>query len=234
MNVKNWIKVKVLGYRATSDSYIAHLRKIGVSIGKGVKIYRPFNTTIDVQAPHLLSIGNYVQITGPATILNHDYSWSVIKRKYGYIYGSQRKTVIGNNVFIGWGATILGGTDIGNNVIIGANSVVSGKVDSNSVYAGNPARKLMTLDDYYNKRKCNQLKEAVTFVREYKKRFGKVPPEEKLNEYFFLFKPTHLNAKFKAQMKLMDNYELSKQLLYKNYQFSSYEKFVEYCDEQTE
>ena len=147
MNVKNWIKVKVLGYRATSDSYIAHLRKIGVSIGKGVKIYRPFNTTIDVQAPHLLSIGNYVQITGPATILNHDYSWSVIKRKYGYIYGSQRKTVIGNNVFIGWGATILGGTDIGNNVIIGANSVVSGKVDSNSVYAGNPARKLMTLDD---------------------------------------------------------------------------------------
>lgn len=92
----------------------------------------------------------------------------------------------------------------------------------------------MTLDDYYNKRKCNQLKEAVTFVREYKKRFGKVPPEEKLNEYFFLFKPTHLNAKFKAQMKLMDNYELSKQLLYKNYQFSSYEKFVEYCDEQTE
>ena len=109
MNVKNWIKVKVLGYRATSDIYIAHLRKIGVSIGKGVKIYRPFNTTIDVQAPHLLSIGNYVQITGPATILNHDYSWSVIKRKYGYIYGSQRKTVIGNNVFIGWGATILGG-----------------------------------------------------------------------------------------------------------------------------
>ena len=70
--------------------------------------------------------------------------------------------------------------------------------------------------------------------REYKKRFGKVPPEEKLNEYFFLFKPTHLNAKFKAQMKIMDNYELSKQLLYKNYQFSSYEKFAEYCDEQTE
>lgn len=101
MNVKNWIKFKVLGYKATSDSYINHLRKIGVSVGKGVKIYRPFNTTIDVQAPHLLSIGNYVQITGPATILNHDYSWSVIKRKYGYIYGSQRKTIIGNNVFIG-------------------------------------------------------------------------------------------------------------------------------------
>ena len=185
MNIKNWIKVKILGYKATSDSYINHLKKIGVSVGNGVKIYRPYNTTIDIQAPHLLSIGDYVQITGPATILNHDYSWSVIKRKYGDIYGSQRKTVIGNNVFIGWGATILGGTTIGDNVIIGANSVISGRVESNSVYAGNPAKKLMTLDEYYEKRKSKQLREAVIFVKEYKKRFGKIPLESELNEYFF-------------------------------------------------
>lgn len=229
MNVKNWIKVKVLGYRATSDSYIAHLRKIGVSIGKGVKIYRPFNTTIDVQAPHLLSIGNYVQITGPATILNHDYSWSVIKRKYGYIYGSQRKTIIGNNVFIGWGATILGGSTIGDNVIIGANSVVSGKIESNSVYAGNPAKKIMTLNEYYEKRRSKQINEAITFVKEYKKRFGEIPPESKLSEYFFLFKPTSLNEKFVDQMKLMENYELSKKKLYENYKFKSYKDFIDYC-----
>lgn len=229
MNVKNWIKVKVLGYRATSDSYIAHLRKIGVSIGKGVKIYRPFNTTIDVQAPHLLSIGNYVQITGPATILNHDYSWSVIKRKYGYIYGSQRKTIIGNNVFIGWGATILGGSTIGDNVIIGANSVVSGKIESNSVYAGNPAKKIMTLNEYYEKRRSKQINEAITFVKEYKKRFGEIPPESKLSEYFFLFKPTSLNEKFVDQMKLMGNYELSKKKLYENYKFKSYKDFIDYC-----
>lgn len=40
-------------------------------------------------------------MTGPVTILTHDYSWSVLKKKYGIIYGNQRKTVIGNNVFIG-------------------------------------------------------------------------------------------------------------------------------------
>lgn len=229
MNIKNWIKVKILGYKATSDSYINHLKKIGVSVGNGVKIYRPYNTTIDIQAPHLLSIGDYVQITGPATILNHDYSWSVIKRKYGYIYGSQRKTVIGNNVFIGWGATILGGTTIGDNVIIGANSVISGRVESNSVYAGNPAKKLMTLDEYYEKRKSKQLREAVIFVKEYKKRFGKIPLESELNEYFFLFKPTNLNKKFTAQMKLMGNYELSKKKIYENYKFKSYKEFINYC-----
>lgn len=230
MNIKNWIKVKILGYKATSDSYINHLKKIGVSVGNGVKIYRPYNTTIDIQAPHLLSIGDYVQITGPATILNHDYSWSVIKGKYGYIYGSQRKTTIGDNVFIGWGATILGGTSIGNNVIIGANSVVSGKVESDSVYAGNPAKKIMTLDEYCEKRRSKQLEETVEFVKEYKKRFGENPSEDKLNEYFFLFKPTNINSKFDAQMNLIGNYAVSEKLLYKEYRFSSYNEFIKYCN----
>lgn len=229
MNIKDWLKVKILGYRATSNTYIDYLRKMGVKVGKGVEIYRPFNTTIDIQAPHLLSIGDYVQITGPVTILTHDYSWSVIKRKYGEICGSQRKTVIGNNVFVGWGATILGGSVIGDNVIIGANSVVSGYIESNSVYAGNPAKKLMTLEEYYNKRKNKQLQEAVQFVKEYRKRFKKIPSEDKLNEYFFLFKPTTLNNKFKDQLKLMGNYENSENKLYTNYKFSSYKEFIDYC-----
>lgn len=103
MNLKNKIKCWILGPKATEESYITYLRKCGVKIGKGVKIFRPFHTNIDAQNPHLL--------------------------------------IIGNNVFIGGGATILGGSHIGDNVIIGANSVVSGNVDSNSVYAGNPARK---------------------------------------------------------------------------------------------
>lgn len=67
--------------------------------------------------------------------------------------GDQRKTVIGSNVFIGWGATILAGKRIGDNTIIGANSVVSGIIEGDSVYAGNPAQKIMSLDDYYQKRK---------------------------------------------------------------------------------
>ncbi|MCO4560952.1 hexose O-acetyltransferase [Streptococcus infantarius subsp. infantarius] len=141
MNFKRIIKRKILGYKADSDSYIEYLKNLGVKIGKGVKIYRPFNTTIDIQNPHMLRIGNNVQMTGPVTILTHDYSWSIIKSVYGEILGNQQETVIGDNVFIGWGATILGGAHIGDNVIIGANAVVSGNIDSNSVYAGNPARK---------------------------------------------------------------------------------------------
>lgn len=46
---------------------------------------------------------------------------------------------------------------------------------------------------------------------------------------FFLFKPTNLNKKFTAQMKLMGNYELSKKKLYENYKFKSYKEFIDYC-----
>lgn len=233
MNLKNKIKCWILGPKATEESYITYLRKCGVKIGKGVKIFRPFHTNIDAQNPHLLTIGNYVQITGPVTILTHDYSWSVLKKKYGIIYGNQRKTVIGNNVFIGGGATILGGSHIGDNVIIGANSVVSGNVDSNSVYAGNPARKLMTIEEYRDKREKRQLKEAVEYVLEYKKRFKTYPPEEKMDEYFFLFKPSRIYTKYRSQLELMENYhETLKKLSTYHTKFSSYKDFLNYCNKQ--
>jgi len=48
--------------------------------------------------------------------------------------------VIGNNVFIGAGACILGGITIGNNVSIGANSVVLSDIPDNSVAVGVPAK----------------------------------------------------------------------------------------------
>ena len=195
MNLKNKIKCWILGPKATEESYITYLRKCGVKIGKGVKIFRPFHTNIDAQNPHLLTIGN--------------------------------------NVFIGGGATILGGSHIGDNVIIGANSVVSGNVDSNSVYAGNPARKLMTLEEYRDKREKRQLKEAVEYVLEYKKRFKTYPPEEKMDEYFFLFKPSRIYTKYRSQLELMGNYhETLKKLSTYHTKFSSYKDFLNYCNKQ--
>ena len=61
------------------------------------------------------------------------------------------KIRIGNNVFIGANVTILPGTTIGNNCIIGAGSVVKGICEDNYVYAGNPARKIISIDEYIKK-----------------------------------------------------------------------------------
>lgn len=58
---------------------------------------------------------------------------------------------IGNNVFIGMGATILMGADIGDNCIIGAGSVVKGTIPPNSVVAGNPAEYSCAMKSHFRK-----------------------------------------------------------------------------------
>lgn len=228
--IKKFLKRLVYGYKASSESYIKYLRAKGAVIGEGVKIFRPGVTTIDVQNPHLLKIGNYVQITGPVTILTHDYSWSVLKKKYGEILGNQNNVTIGDNCFIGWGATILAGTTIGNNVIIGAQSVVKGCIDSNSVYAGNPAKKIMSIEEFYEKRKKKQNDEAINFINEYTKAHGRDPQIDDLNEYFFLFTSgTNIKSeKFLSQLECMGNKDESIAFLKDNKpMYSSFESLLE-------
>ena len=48
--------------------------------------------------------------------------------------------IIGNNVWIGDKATILGGVTIGDGAVIAANSVVTKDVPAYSVVGGNPAK----------------------------------------------------------------------------------------------
>lgn len=60
-----------------------------------------------------------------------------------------------DNVFIGYNATILPNVRIGENVIIGAGSVETKDLEANGVYAGSPARKIGTFEEYA--RKCEAL-----------------------------------------------------------------------------
>lgn len=80
------------------------------------------------------------------TILAHDASSNIVGcgTKLG-------RVTIGDNVFVGTNSTILCNTHIGNNVVIGAGSVVSGDLPSNAVYAGVPAVKICSIEDYYRK-----------------------------------------------------------------------------------
>jgi acetyltransferase-like isoleucine patch superfamily enzyme len=49
-------------------------------------------------------------------------------------------TVIGNDVWIGMGATVLAGVRVGDGAVIGARAVVTREVEPYAVVAGNPAR----------------------------------------------------------------------------------------------
>jgi len=79
---------------------------------------------------------NYQQVGVPirlsSQIRDKDYNWKGI----GVV------TKIGNDVWIGYGAIVLGGVTIGDGAIIAAGSVVTKDVDAYSIYGGNPAKKI--------------------------------------------------------------------------------------------
>ena len=167
MKIKEVLKKMIFGYKSSSEEYIKYIKNKGAKIGENCHIFCPKDTSIDTSNLYLLEIGNNVKITGPTTILMHDYSTCVINRLDKKIYGKQRKVKIGNNIFLGWGCTILCGTEIGDNTIIGAGAVVSGKLEKNSVYAGNPAKKICTIEDYKKKVTEKQLEDAKNIYTEY-------------------------------------------------------------------
>lgn len=70
--------------------------------------------------------------------LIHDYEEIGVHIMDQKIYG--RKTIIGENSFIGTGVVILPGTILGKQCIVGANSVVRGQFGDYEVLAGNPAK----------------------------------------------------------------------------------------------
>lgn len=195
------IKKILRQHKASSKDFVKYLRKKGVVVGEGVAIFDPQSVFIDSTRPCLLEIGNDVQITRGVTILTHGYDWSVLKGKYGEICGSAGKVKIGNNVFIGMQATILKGVTIGNNVIIGANSLVNKNVPDNTVVAGNPAKVIMTIDEYYEKR--NNFLKQKNWLVSIIKNIIKFPQKKFLENFFGYLKiETGKNLEIGLFMKL--------------------------------
>ena len=176
-------------------------------------IFDPQTTIIDETRPWMIEIGNDVQITSGVTLLTHGYHWSVLKGVYGEVLGSSGVLKIGNNVFIGMHSTILKGVTIGNNVIIGANSLVNKDIPDNCVAAGNPCRVIMSLEEYYKKRKNVQIDEATELVRAYREKKGIDPDEYALHEFFWLFSdnPDDIPPIWTKMNELVGNEKLTKQ-----------------------
>ena len=181
-----WIKL-LYREKASSESYIQYLKRKGITIGENVTFHGPRTTIVDVTQPSLIKIGDNVEITSNVTILCHDYAWSVFKQLYGEIIGSNKKVVIGNNVFIGMNSIILSGVTIGDNCVIGAGSVVTKDIPGNTVAVGNPAKVIMTIEEFYEKRKQEYEEDAKILTKEYYNQNGNIPPKELFRDYFPLF-----------------------------------------------
>lgn len=131
---------KLLGKETEMEYLLSH----GMKVGKNCHIYS--DSTIDHTYPHLITIGDDVTISTNVTILVHDASTNVVGE--GTKLG---RVSIGNNVFIGTGTIILCNTHIGNNVVVGAGSIVTHDLPDDAVYAGSPAKKICSIEEYRKK-----------------------------------------------------------------------------------
>lgn len=234
--IKKFLRNLALGDKASSEKFVASLRKKGATIGEDVRFYSPSTSLVDMTCPWLLTIGNKVIITHGVVILTHDGSWGTLRRwegNKGRILGCQRPVTIGNNVFIGVNTIILPGVTIGDNVIIGVGSVVTKNCESNGVYAGNPARRVASIEDLCAKRIAKQFPEAKKMAQVYFEKFGTRPPKEAFREYLMLFaslEEAHECPAFRYQIETWSSYEDTCEYM-KSYtpMFPSYEAFLDAC-----
>lgn len=129
----------------------------GLTVGRGSKFIGDVEFGSE---PYLISIGNNCLVTSGVKFVTHDGSIQVPLIKNGetidQVYSKKStfaRVQIGNNVFIGMSSILLPGTKISDNSIVAAGSVVKGIYPDSALIAGNPAKVIGTVDDYYVRNK---------------------------------------------------------------------------------
>lgn len=118
-----------------------------ISIGQGSYL----NVNCNFIDDGTITIGKAVMFGPAVTIATVGHPINPDLR--GYMYCDP--VVIGDNVWIGAGATICPGVHIGNNTVIGAGSVVVSDIPADCIAVGNPCKVLRPIDErdrkYYYK-----------------------------------------------------------------------------------
>lgn len=132
-------------------SKINYYKKIGVNIGDECEFIGSVSFGSE---PYMVNIGKKCKLADGVKFITHDGGIHVIRNlknmpdidKFGNI-------IIGENVFVGMNTIILPNVKIGDNSIIGAGSIVTKEFQSNSVIAGIPAKRICSIEEYFQKSK---------------------------------------------------------------------------------
>lgn len=147
-------------------------RYIGVNIGKNNLMGKNHWKT---KEPYLITVGSNCQLT-QCEIFTHG-GGGAIRDKYPD-FDCFGRVVIGNWVYIGTHALIMPGVTIGNHVLVAAGSVVTKSVPDGVVVAGNPARIICSIEEYYERNKQYDIGTKGLSAEEKKKRLLSTPDDK--------------------------------------------------------
>ena len=111
-------------------------KESSINIGENVSIGQNFHITSGGN----LKIGKDVVILGNVFVTNIDHNYKEIGVPILEQENMIKETIIGDNCFIGYGASIQAGTKLGKQCIVGTNAVVRGEFPDYCVIAGVPAK----------------------------------------------------------------------------------------------
>jgi acetyltransferase-like isoleucine patch superfamily enzyme len=127
-------------------SIAEHFRSQGAQIGRDCRL---LIRTLGSE-PYLISIGNHCTLSSGVTLLTHDGAASLFSHEIPSVQKFGAISIF-DNCFIGASAIILPGVQIGPNSVVGAGSIVTKDVPAQTIVAGNPARRICSLEEYRKK-----------------------------------------------------------------------------------
>ena len=132
-----------------------YLRKKGIKLGKNIEIGKNVNFGSE---PYLIELKDNVRVSSNVNFITHDGGlWTLRKMKLLEDADYFGKIIVEENVNIGMNVAIMPGVKIGKNSVIGFGAVVTKDVDEGTVVAGVPAKKIETIEEYYEKKKNNAI-----------------------------------------------------------------------------
>ncbi len=130
---------------------VKYATELGVKVGDRSEIAG--NVIFDSE-PYLIKIGSHSFISNGVRFVTHDGGVWTLKEIHrledGGIVGP---ITVGDNCFIGNNAVIMPNVTIGNNCVIGYGSIVTHDIPDNEVWAGIPARRIESIEEYWEKNK---------------------------------------------------------------------------------
>lgn len=152
-----YTRIKKMTY---NDYSIMLMRKSGIKIGEECRIY----TFLCSNEPSMIHIGNHVTISSGVAFVTHDNSILKVLDPMTDVVG---RITVGDHCFIGQNSILMLGVTLGERCIVGAGAVVTHSYPANSVIAGNPARKICTVEEMAAK------------YKDYAINFGVIPHNER-------------------------------------------------------